>query len=324
MEPSSLPTSGNALPPLSSQESQVADAAESAAASRRDAVIAISGAAAYFLLYQLSPFIPATSINAIGLTTFLSLVLILLFTAAAARAMRSAITVGVSLVVSGLLSAPAILLSLMIARDPQWSGWPALLKSAPLQMYAQVMSVPGLRGLALVWLAVSIGAVLARMLREFKLLLPIGATLALVDLYVVFGGGLVTQAESGKNPVAKIAMDALTVQLPTERPSGGAAPMELAVGFADFLFIAMFFAAFARFGIPSRKTFIVMSLTLVAYMILVMFTGLSLPALIPIAVVGIGMNLRRFRYERSEAFALLYAGILVVVILAFMVFLSQR
>ena len=59
-------------------------------------------------------------------------------------------------------------------------------------------------------------------------------------------------------------------------------------------------------------------------MFVVAFKELALPALVPIAVVVIGMNLRRFRYERSELFALLYAGIIVAVVVGGFYLVSHR
>ena len=45
-----------------------------------------------------------------------------------------------------------------------------------------------------------------------------------------------------------------------------------------------------------------------AYMLLVHFSGLSLPALLPLAVVMLALHWRYFQYSRSEVFALLYAA----------------
>ncbi|HEV2472271.1 MAG TPA: hypothetical protein VGS41_06375, partial [Chthonomonadales bacterium] len=50
----------------------------------------------------------------------------------------------------------------------------------------------------------------------------------------------------------------------------------------------------------------------------------ALPALVPIAVVVIGAHWRRFKYERSEAFALLYAGIIVVAALSAAIVFAHR
>jgi hypothetical protein len=185
-------------------------------------------------------------------------------------------------------------------------------------------AAPGLRGLLLITFAVSIGAVLSRLIREIKLLLPVAIVLALVDLYVVFGGGLVTQANSGKAPVAQAAMQALTVGLTPRLPPNVHAPPPLAVGFADYLFIALFFACFTRFQMPARRTFVVLCSILCLYMAAVIVLRLDLPALVPIAVAVVGCNLSAFRYRREEAFAMLYAGIIVCLLLGTLVFMARR
>ena len=62
---------------------------------------------------------------------------------------------------------------------------------------------------------------------------------------------------------------------------------------------------------------------LVVYMGVVAIFGTPLPALVPIAAVVIGMNLKRFKYERQEAFAMLYAGLILLGVLGFMMFKSR-
>lgn len=267
------------------------------------------------LFWQVTLCIPIGNAAIVWTTTLLYLLLTLLFTVRTARALRSPSMQRVSLLLSAVLALPAVLVPILHFSFPQWGGWHAL--SPPLMAYFLLLrAIPGLKGLLLIWFAASLGVSLSRLVREFKLLLPMAVALALVDLYVVFGGGLVAQAQQGGNPVPEIAMKTMLVNLPrpTAHPPGGAAPMQLAVGFADFMFLALFFACFARFGIPSRTTFLVVSGVLAAYMVVVGMTGWAMPALVPIAVVVIGMNLRRFRYERSEAFALLYAGVIVAAV----------
>src|SRR5207248_1233872 len=112
-------------------------------------------------------------------------------------------------------------------------------------------------------------------------------------------------------------------------------PAPTVIGFADFLFIALFFAAICRFmkaegtkgtqwsGYPSMfsqraywLTLVVLMATLCAYMLLVFFYGWNLPALVPMAVVMVGLHWRQFHYRRSEVFALIYAALFVVLIVA--------
>jgi hypothetical protein len=289
---------------------------------RRDALLAVGSGVAYMALFFITPRIPFGQ-SAVVAATLLSLGLTLLFTVASARALDRRPALALASLASGALALPYVLIPILATRFPDWGGWPAV--GGAFIRYSRAMAhLPGLHGLMLILLAVCLGVCLSRLLREMKILLPIALVLACVDLYVVFGGGLVTQANTGKAPVAQAAMKALTVQLPTQHPVKGAAPIQLSVGFADFLFIALFFACLSRFGIPSAQTFGVLCAVLVCYLTVVYVKGIDLPALVPIAAVVVGMNLRQFRYERSEAFALLYAGLIVAAVLDGLLFLSHR
>lgn len=293
-----------------------------AAASQRNAGAAVVTALAYIALFFITPRLPFSQATVVTATLFL-LALSLLFVVLTARALRTPRSLAVNTLISGALALPSILLPILFARFPTWTGWKEVLQSYS-GVARTIAYVPGLRGLLVIWLAACVGVWISRLLREMKILLPIAVVLACMDLYVVFGGGLVTQANTGKAPVAQAAMSALSVHLPKVPGSRGAAPMDLSVGFADFLFIALFFACFARFGIPSRNTFLVLCGVLVSYLAVVYWFGIALPALVPIAVVVVGMNLRAFRYERSEAFALLYAGLIVAVVLGGLFYFSHH
>ena len=272
-------------------------------------------AAAYLVFYQITLRIHDDSVLVITLSTLVSLCLTLLCVVFAAQAMRSRqilLTVGGT---AGLLISPSLLVAQMGPRFPEWAGWRTLVPV--LGPYFRLLNLlPGLRGLLLIALAAAIGVLVSRLVREIKILLPIGVMLALVDLYVVFGGGMVAQAQQG-SPAAQAAMKSLTVGLPTvQKDAANALPMPV-VGFADYLFIALFFACFAKFGIPARRTFFALAGALSLYMLYVLKTGTPLPALVPIAAVIISMNLRRFRYERAEAFALFYAALIILAVFGF-------
>jgi hypothetical protein len=289
----------------------------------RDGLLAMAVGIADLLFWPIVRHIPSGSMAVVGLTTLVSLFLVLLFTVRMARAMRSPRAIALNLALSLLLMLPLKLIPRLIHVFPTWQGWGTLLPYWKIYI-APFHAANGLDALGLIWIAVSLGTALSRLVREFKLVLPMGVALALVDLYTVFGGGVVETAVSGKNTAAQAAMSALTVQLPTMHASNGAAPFILSIGFADFLFIALFFACFARFDISGRRTFQVLFVTLFLYMTIVFLTGTALPALVPIGVVVIGMHWRRFRYERSEAFALLYAGLILSATLGYLVFRSHQ
>ncbi len=310
-EPSSPLSSASASPTSAAATTEIAHPPSAApSVVTRNGLTALGVALVCLLFWQIALHIHVNSALAVWTTTLLYLPLTLLFTVLTARALRSTAALTLNLLLSALLALPSVMIPILAVRFPNWGGWQAL--TPLLRLYFRVlMPLPGLQGLVMVWLASSVGAWLSRIVREVKILLPMAVALACVDLYVVFGGGLVTQAHSGRAPVAKAAMQALTIKMPTVHPTGGVAPMQFAVGFADYLFVALFFACFARFALPLRNTFVVLCGTLMGYMLLVGLTGLDLPALVPIAIVVIGTNWREFRYERSEAFALLYAGLIV-------------
>jgi hypothetical protein len=287
---------------------------------RRDARLAIGAGLAYLALFLVTQRIPFGQ-TAVVAATLVSLALVLLFTVTAARALNSRRALAIWATLSGILSLPYVLVPIFAIRFPTWSGWPTVGRA--FLQYKYVMAhIPGLHGLMLILFAICLGVWVSHLLREMKILLPIAIVLAVMDLYVVFGGGAVTQANTGKAPMAQAAMQSLTVPL-ASHPKG-AAPMELSVGFADFLFIALFFACFARFGVPSRRTFLTLAAVLTGYLAVVYIIKVDLPALVPIAIVVVGMNLRQFRYERSEAFALLYAGLIVAVMLGGLFYFSHH
>lgn len=263
-----------------------------------DVYRALFSAVGYLLLYRVAVYVPEST-PAIIATTFASLFLILLFTVSLARVVHTG---------REWLALTAVCAAFIFI--PSLRGMARYLH--------------GLDGLMMAGLAVAAGVLISQLMKEMKILLPVAVMLALVDIYVVFGGGLVTQATTGRNPQAQKMMKALTTNLPTTQAKRGAAPLQLAVGFADFLFIALFFACFRRFSISSKRTFTALATVLALYMLVVAFTGTPLPALVPIAAVVIALNFRYFKYERSEMFALLYAGLIVLALFSYLMYVSRK
>jgi len=256
-------------------------------------------AAAYLAVWQVAPRLRTESVGAFLFATLLSLALIIWFVAAFARTVHSPRALWLNLLASGALVVP--LRVALVAGNPA-ARW-------------LFESVPGLLDVVFVWFAGSLGALLSRLLKGVNLIPPVAAVLALVDIWTVLLGGPVKQIMESENPTARAVTQAMTVQLPSPKAKGAAPiPAPAIVGFADFLFVAFFVAALTRFvGRPSayRVTLGALVGTLCAYMLLVFFTGWNLPALIPMAIVMIGVHWRQFHYDRSELFALLYAGLFI-------------
>lgn len=295
-------------------------------ASRNFLIKSIFGVVALLVLFTVCNLLPLTQLNVIG-STVISLPLTLWLVICLAGTLQNLKHLILFTFAVVLLFLPSVLIPIIISNDPKLPWKEAAFITHPY--FTVLNSVPGLRTILIIFGAACLAVWLSRMVKEIKILLPIAAVLFLMDLYVVFGGGLVTQAvhaPPSKPTVAKVAMHALTAPLPSVKSSTlHAAPISV-VGFADFLFIGFFFSCFYRFNTDPnrvRVTFAILSAVLLVYMAFAYLIG-PLPALVPISVVVVGMNLREFRYTRSEAFALFYVGLLLVAILGFMVLHSKR
>jgi hypothetical protein len=257
----------------------------------------------YLLFWQIAPRIRSDALGAMLVSTVIGLSLIIWFTALFARSFRTPAALGINFLLSAAVIIPFQVM---------------IVTGRPLPPWTWLMAIPGLPHLLLVWLAASLGALLSFLLRGANMIPPIAAVLALVDIWTVLLGGPVQKIMQSQNPTAKAITRAMTVQLPRPRPTGASPiPANLVVGFADFLFIAFFVAAISRF-VSGRRVYSKMLWTLVVvlslYMLIVFIYGSNLPALLPLSVVMIALNWRHFHYDRSEAFALLYAALFIVLI----------
>lgn len=196
----------------------------------------------------------------------------------------------------------------------------------PMAPWTWMVMVPGLPDMLFIWFAAALGTLLSLILRGVNMIPPIATVMALVDMWTVLAGGPVQQIMTSDNAVAKAVTNTMTVRMAAPQ-AHGAEPMGGAVGFADFLFIAFFIAAMIRF-VPTAKvyskTLLVLIVILCAYMLIVFATGLGLPALVPMSIAMIAIHWRHFHYERSELFALLYAGLFILLIVGVFWFLRRR
>jgi hypothetical protein len=165
---------------------------------------------------------------------------------------------------------------------------------------------------ALVVWCLGIGALLALLLRDRNMLLPVAIFLALFDLWLVLSPmGLVNQSvvQGSGEALANVAY-----QVPApQRVSGGGKAAPLAyVGPADYLFLSMFFVCLFRFGMRIRETFRWSVPVLALYLLVVLLFGWvrigpialgALPALVPIGLVVLIVNRGEFRLGRDERLA---------------------
>jgi hypothetical protein len=267
----------------------------------------------YLLFWQITLRMRTDSLGAILTSTIIALGIILWFAARFARSFRTP----TALVINSLVAA-ATIIPLQVA----------VVTGRPLYPWAWLVTVPGLPHLLTVWLAASLGGLLSFLLRGANMIPPVAAVLALVDIWTVLLGGPVQQVMESENRTARAITQVMTVPLPRPAPRGASPiPAPLVVGFADFFFIAFFVAGISRF-VPEprvyRRMVAVLIGVLCGYMLVVFFTQWSLPALVPMAVVMLALHWRHFHYQRSEAFALLYAGLFIAVIAGAFWFFSRR
>lgn len=175
-----------------------------------------------------------------------------------------------------------------------------------------------LQDLAMVSGATFAGSLLARLIRHPNMIGPIGFAIALIDIWGVLFGGIVSQLLSNKatQPLAERAMAAG----PKMGTVGAARPefsLEIpSIGVGDFLFIALLLSVLVNLAMnwktSARLMWIFVSFALLSIAFLPWFP--HLPGLVFIAGAVVVPNWKYFRFTREEQFALLYAGIFVLIL----------
>jgi hypothetical protein len=158
------------------------------------------------------------------------------------------------------------------------------------------------------------GSLVATLIREASIVGAVCALAALIDIWGVLLGGIVSQVIEKAPDIASRGMASM--------PTAGAATASKFIiplpdiGAGDYLFLGLLFAALHRFGMNWVGA-IRWTIPLVVVALLSIIFGL--PALPGLLFIGLGTaipNWKFFQYSRDEKFALLYAGILVVVLTA--------
>jgi len=162
---------------------------------------------------------------------------------------------------------------------------------------AQVINALGQVGLP-IW-CVGLGALLATLIKDQNIVVPIAIFLACLDMFLVFSPLGLTRMIIKSVPSM---LPAIAVQIPiaSHQTTGEKISPGALAGPADFLFLAMFLIAIFRFNMQGRKTVLVVIPTLLAYMMLVSLVHTPLPALVPIGTVVLLVNWKEFRLSKDE------------------------
>lgn len=186
---------------------------------------------------------------------------------------------------------------------------------------SQVINALGQVGLPM-W-CVGLGALLAMLIKDRNIVVPIAIFLACLDMFLVFSPLGLTHILIKKMPEM---LPAIAVQVPVasheitgERVSPGAL-----AGPADFLFLAMFLVALFRHNMRGRHTVIVIIPTLLAYMLLVNLIKTPLPALLPIGGVVLLVNWKEFELTRDEKISTWLVAVLGVTLFTWGMFQKPK
>lgn len=179
----------------------------------------------------------------------------------------------------------------------------AIFASLRLTGTARVAALSLGQGALQLW-CVGLGAVVATLVRERNILIPIAIFLAVFDLFLVLTPIGVTQRVMAAAPqILSNVGHAVPQALPQQRldePQPSRPQVTAYVGPADFVFLGAYFIALARFGMRLRETVRWMIPTLALYLAFVLGTGIALPALLPIGAVTLLVNRKEFHLSRDE------------------------
>ncbi len=162
---------------------------------------------------------------------------------------------------------------------------------------------------------IGLGALLATMLKDKNLLLPVSAFLAGFDIFLVLTPIGITQQIMKKAPEVLPAVG-LNIPKPAATPTMGPVQPFAFVGPADFLFMGMFFVAIHRFGMRSRDTALWMIPTILIYLLLSLFVG-AIPLLVPVGLVVLVVNWPEFKLNKEEKVSTLALVVILTGLIAF-------
>ncbi len=154
------------------------------------------------------------------------------------------------------------------------------------------------------------GAVLSRIIRERSLLLPVALIAMPID-YI----GAMTPSGFTHDMVAHAGkiVDSVSVSVPAVTVHGMSVGPLAFIGPGDVLFMAMFFAAVRRFELAEKKTFWWM-FALLSISMIIAIRFFPVAALVPMGLAVIIANANQVKLKREEAFAVLYAGGLILIL----------
>jgi hypothetical protein len=271
------------------------------------------------------PFVPVSSpalaLEGAVAATIVHVIAAVLFAATATRRPRETLRLAVlGALALGLWAAlrfaiePAILAA--IADAIKDSGHDAQTS----QIFA-IVALETVVNLALMGAAVWGGAVVARLITAPNMLGPVCAIVALIDVWGVLFQGILHQIMAALPEASSKAMASVPAVGAASKAAAAYAIAPVSIGAGDYLFLGLLFAALHLNQMNWRGA-LKLTTPLIVLALLGVLIG-PLPMLPGLLFIGLGVaipNWKYFDYTREEKFALLYAGLFVIVLTAALYF----
>jgi len=209
-------------------------------------------------------------------------------------------------------------LGLLVVSAGLWFG---LARLATLSHLHRLLVTP-LATVMFLLVCLWLGRVISRLFRDRSILLPVCAAAAVVDIFTVYAGPTGIMLEKHPEFVESLAM--AIPQIGSAVGGEGLAGLSVAnfIGLGDFIFLAAFLAAGARFGFDLARTAgVVLLLVAVGMTVhIVSPIAIGIPLLPFIATGFVVANWREFRLSAEERKAVA-AGVLLIAALVLVMWL---
>ncbi|MFM9874664.1 MAG: hypothetical protein ACKVQS_14505 [Fimbriimonadaceae bacterium] len=170
--------------------------------------------------------------------------------------------------------------------------------------------------LGMLFWTLGLGILVAILIREKNMLLPIAIFLAGMDALLILTPFTPQARIAAENPdiIGNIGLRVPEVRVATPGiPQAAIAISDIGfVGPADLFISAMFFAAMFRYGMRAKQTAIWLIPVLIIYLFVVLLTHIPLPALVPIGLTALIVNWKEFKLLKDEKIATWMVSIIAV------------
>lgn len=170
-----------------------------------------------------------------------------------------------------------------------------------------------------------LGRLIARLVREKNMLVPIAVVLIMVDIFTVFVGPTGKALEKAPDLVEKLSIGLPEIGSAAGKEGGAGLAFIGAAGLGDFIFLGFFFVACARYELRLNRTlwwaFALMSVAILGYLAIPGVPGIPL---LPFVSIGFLLaNTGMFDFSGREKIYLAVGFVFIAVLLTIGVILMR-